>query len=668
MTSLKNFIKTIKSNLSKKYEKVFSRFDSNLIDNIIYNERAHIVAKFKDRLISDDYGEFLKRYYKYDESYIRLPKFIEYYELYSKIFPNYTSLPEAKFFYQNIQCKQKMIDAQEEIEIEKQKKLNDANTEINGENNSEVETILDDDIFSSKIIYSIFNQSCREEVELLFNVNKDNLPKDEGDFCEKINNIITIIKECEEKKSYKKLKNSNIIYKHNDKQNEYKKKIKSNSGKKEKTNLKNDYKFIKLNFLNKPIFKKNNIYKKSQMKKVNNSLNLKNKSINKFKTNDKNFIKIMEHNLFDKRQLISKHRSQNGFNNKSFNISIRKEISKSKRTSSNSKQKKSSLHNSSMNMINNMNVSFSKKNKNYSKIFPLAQNNKRIKFLNPLTCRMFRKDDFNFSVEKKKTSKAKKICSKYNNYSMNNIRAEKTKRNKRNSSDKSMKKEKSKSYKNYPKSNMNKTKKGSNHNNSNYKLQKKKHSNSATIINSKITDKKKINYQIDSRNCVINDFMNSKKYPKTNSTKRKNSADSNSYSRYNLSKSRSRSNKKNKNHNSRLDNIKINIVLKKNKIMNCRNIGPIKNAKNHTTKFNWRIDSRNRHTLYLKNTSKNKSKNIFYQYDSSSLKSSFLGAINYTKKITKYKNMRKDSKIFKILNKDYCSRTQKNRSFINYLY
>ena len=101
-----------------KYSKLPESYNNNIIDNIIYNEKSHIVATFKDRLISDDIGEFLKRFYKKKESDIRLPKFYEYYDLYSKIFPNYTAFDEGKYLYLNIQRKQRMIDLQEQMEFE----------------------------------------------------------------------------------------------------------------------------------------------------------------------------------------------------------------------------------------------------------------------------------------------------------------------------------------------------------------------------------------------------------------------------------------------------------------------------------------------------------------------------------------------------------------------
>ena len=116
--TIKSLIKKIYKLFHNKYSKLPLSYDSNIIDNIIYNEKSHIVARFKDRLIIDDTGEFLKRYYKKNESDIRLPKFYEYYELYSKIFPNYTAFNEGKYLYQNIQRKQRMIDLQEKMEFE----------------------------------------------------------------------------------------------------------------------------------------------------------------------------------------------------------------------------------------------------------------------------------------------------------------------------------------------------------------------------------------------------------------------------------------------------------------------------------------------------------------------------------------------------------------------
>ena len=86
------------------------KYNKNVINSIIYNEKEQIVAKFKDFLIYDDFSEFMKRFYRMSESITRLPKVNEFYENYSKIFPNYTNIPEAKYMYKNIRRKQKVID------------------------------------------------------------------------------------------------------------------------------------------------------------------------------------------------------------------------------------------------------------------------------------------------------------------------------------------------------------------------------------------------------------------------------------------------------------------------------------------------------------------------------------------------------------------------------
>ena len=69
-------------------------YNVKTINDVIYNEPTHIVSAFKDYLIYDDVSEFLKRYYNVVETKLRLPKIFEFYEKYSKVFPNYISLSE----------------------------------------------------------------------------------------------------------------------------------------------------------------------------------------------------------------------------------------------------------------------------------------------------------------------------------------------------------------------------------------------------------------------------------------------------------------------------------------------------------------------------------------------------------------------------------------------
>ena len=203
--SNKSLIRKIYKLLNKKYSKLPLTYDSNIIDNIIYNEKSHIVAEFKDRLIVDDNGEFLKRYYRLDESEIRLPKFYEYYELYSKIFPNYTAFYEGKYLYQNIQRKQRMIDLQEKMELEERK-----NKEKIYESSSYSES-KDNNVFNTEAIDSILNGTNNEGIEIIFDVNKNNLNRDEDVFCNEIKDLIDEIDNYEIKK--KKIEGNNKIIK-----------------------------------------------------------------------------------------------------------------------------------------------------------------------------------------------------------------------------------------------------------------------------------------------------------------------------------------------------------------------------------------------------------------------------------------------------------------------
>ena len=191
--STQSLILKIFRKFNRKYNIMPKRYNSTVIDNIIFNEKSHIVSKFKDLLISYVFNDFLKRYYTKKESAVRLPKYFEYYNLYSKIFPNYTSIPEGKYFYINIQKKQRMIDLQENMENEKSKerKLKKANKK---------EIVLN--VFNTSVINSILNRTNKEEMEMLFDVNLDNTMEEEDKFANKINKLINNINSYEIKEDY----------------------------------------------------------------------------------------------------------------------------------------------------------------------------------------------------------------------------------------------------------------------------------------------------------------------------------------------------------------------------------------------------------------------------------------------------------------------------------
>ena len=339
----KSIIKKIYKLFKKKYSKLPLSYDVNIIENIIYNEKSHIVATFKDRLIIDDTGEFLKRYYKKNESDVRLPKFFEYYDLYSKIFPNYTAFNEGKYLYQNIQKKQRMIDLKEKLELEEKK-----NKEKN--NSSSLYSESKENVFNTDAIDSILNGTNNEEIEILFNVNKNNMKQEEEIFIKELNDLIEEINNYETKKrkiesNHKIIKNKimkNNNFNHNFSNNN----INSNKNEinKEKIWNKNVSAPINLNysknkrmpnsnststinnmnityysniqsiiskFFNIPSYQKNNILNINSQMTKKNKINSKTKNLYK---NDKTLVEKLEQNLFKMRQksiFFQKNLSQN---------------------------------------------------------------------------------------------------------------------------------------------------------------------------------------------------------------------------------------------------------------------------------------------------------------------------------------------------------------------
>ena len=369
--SLKFLIKKIYKLFNKKYSKMPSNYNMNIIENIIYNEKSHIVATFKDRLIIDDTGEFLKRFYKKKESEIRLPKFYEYYDLYSKIFPNYTTFYEGKYLYQNIQRKQRMIDLQEQMEME----------EENNREKIKSSKLDKEKVFNTDAIDSILNGTNNEGMEIIFNVNKNNINQDEDIFNKEVNNIIDVINDYESKnvtninnKNKKIANNNNNFHIGNEanKDNIWNKNISVpiNLNYSKNKRLRNSNSMTIINNTNityynsiqsimTKFFNISSLQKNGIINFNNNNTNKNSKINNKskyYQKKDKKLIQKLEQNLFKIRQksIYLKNLSQNI----STSNQTQKDISLSKRNSSAYTKKQSSSTSSAHNQKN--------KNKNFN--------------------------------------------------------------------------------------------------------------------------------------------------------------------------------------------------------------------------------------------------------------------------------------------------------------
>ena len=78
----------IRKNL-KKYSSTKRKYNLSVINSLIFEIKGHLTAEFKNLLIWDDKAEFLKRYYNYEDSSLKIPSICQYYEGYTLICSNY---------------------------------------------------------------------------------------------------------------------------------------------------------------------------------------------------------------------------------------------------------------------------------------------------------------------------------------------------------------------------------------------------------------------------------------------------------------------------------------------------------------------------------------------------------------------------------------------------
>ena len=137
-------------NLQLKYNSFEYSYQLVCINNIIYTEKCHAVARFKDFLYYDDATEFFHKFFKKKELNSTLTKVFNFYAKYCKVFPNYMILPENEFLYRNLIKKQKMIDQFNEIKREEEENRKHLKLKKNKENEND---------------YIIFNKNVQDSIE-----------------------------------------------------------------------------------------------------------------------------------------------------------------------------------------------------------------------------------------------------------------------------------------------------------------------------------------------------------------------------------------------------------------------------------------------------------------------------------------------------------------------
>ena len=329
----------------------------------------------------------MKRFYKYRESIIRLNKYNELYEEYSKLYPNYTPLNEAKYIYINIHKKQKIIDLQQNNSKLKLKK------KFKGKNYK----VKSNKIFSSEVYESIEKNS--ENINsAIFGIHND----EKNNSIINIQNIINMINKYEfnfdninfnlNNKKIKNIKNKNII-------------------------INNYY------YNNNSILTKNIPIESLFIQPQNNFINSKNFSIIKnniltnLKKNKKPKININSYTIKNAISYQKNKPEKNVLSDtfKMINLTKKKSKNKSVINNTNINSISNSIGNKNIKMNKNTNKNIFKNNTQYSNIIPHTSriNNYKNMKLNSILKKLAN-SDINNSSSLKRGSKVKKEKIKIN--------------------------------------------------------------------------------------------------------------------------------------------------------------------------------------------------------------------------------------------------------------
>ena len=281
----------------RKYYNNNSKFNIMKIDEIINNEKSHLVAEFKDFLVMGDMGEFILKYYNKKEIDAIYKQILDYYNENLFIFPNYVALYESKYIYNNIQKKQKIIDIQEELNDNKDQKNKNEKKEKQDPNK----------VFSVKEIDSILNETNTSGIRKYFgisdnSVTENGINKNEQQIFELIEKINVIEKNSinnnkENNNNNKNYRDNNKSLKQEDKKISIKGNISNGNNKsiiKEKENISNQKEKV-IKGRNEKI----NIYGQDKSKNISEIKYFENKTL-------KNSNNLSQPNLYIKNQSNTK--------------------------------------------------------------------------------------------------------------------------------------------------------------------------------------------------------------------------------------------------------------------------------------------------------------------------------------------------------------------------
>ena len=334
--------------LYSKYGDIDEDYNILIINQLIYDCSSHLNIIFKEYQFLENYDEYLKRWYKYQESSNRIPKLSDYYKNYHKFFcrPNFNDFAISNLMHNY---------GDDKAELFYKNNFDFSNSEIDEseKNNSSLSSI--DNITNNRTIFTNKNkfiiegneQSINYSMTLTLNNttikniqnNKKNLISArsiKNSFEEMVHNLVYFQKKINIKKSKKNKKDKNNNF---------------NVNKKEKIIKKDNEKYIP---------KKNIIYTINDLdkNKINN-----NKKNNKDKKSPKQLTIISKPHIINNN---NNHKINGIINNNYILNAIFKNINSPKNIIKSRHSHKTKLEEYNNNYIKRNNNNFHQRNKTYN--------------------------------------------------------------------------------------------------------------------------------------------------------------------------------------------------------------------------------------------------------------------------------------------------------------
>ena len=329
--SFKELKKVALNQIHKRYgpkSKLKYSYKGLIMENLIFNKNTHLVSVFKDYMIWDYIEEFLKRFYKNEESNERVPKFASFYKNYLKFFcvptfkdifcnemiHNYSEKKAELFYNENYKSKKEKNSFQEDYGVLEESESDEESETSNANNNIEK---------------TIFNETVKKKIEKYSPINTSMAlpesdtklkPDDSGLLITSSNetSLVNIMKGMthplpQEIPKSKKSENTEGV-----KEKEKENKTNNNKNKAHKTENSNSYRMNQRNLIHSSLNKFNNktleTLLNSQMKNRNN----RNKNIihynnysNLAQRNHTNRVNSKDNNHTNSNNMLVKNNMQN---------------------------------------------------------------------------------------------------------------------------------------------------------------------------------------------------------------------------------------------------------------------------------------------------------------------------------------------------------------------